>query len=178
MTTTRETADHAELAACPFCGGPHLKHIAVSSEDEPTWQIAWQVFCETCHARGPASIRIGWCETESEASFAWNRRPREAALLSEIAALRGELAQSKREYRDDVGKHIARAAQAKRQRDKLRKALERAADDLRDIGGQSPRPSNSPDPEHENYLRRVLISLAQVGNTRARQALANHGADQ
>lgn len=68
------------------------------------------------------------------------------------------------------------AAEAERQRDELRKALERAADDLRDIGGQSPRPSNSPDPEHENYLRRVLISLAQVGNTRARQALANQGA--
>jgi len=55
--------------------------------------------------------------------------------------------------------------------DRLAKALERAADDLRDIGTQKPQPTNSPDPEHENYLRRVLISLGQVGNARARAAL-------
>lgn len=101
--TTRETADHAELAGCPFCGGPHLKHIAVSSEDEPTWQIAWQVFCETCHARGPASVRIGWCETEPDASFAWNRRPGEAALLSEIASLRDERDHFEAEFRRQCG---------------------------------------------------------------------------
>lgn len=60
---------------------------------------------------------------------------------------------------------------AARERDRLAKGLARAADDLRDIGNQSPRPSSSADPEHENYLRRVLISLAQTGNTRARAAL-------
>ena len=59
--------------------------------------------------------------------------------------------------------------------DRLAKALERAADDLRDIGMQKPQPTNSPDPEHENYLRRVLISLGQVGNTRARAALQQEG---
>ena len=65
------------------------------------------------------------------------------------------------------------ALSAERKRgDRAVKALERAADDMQDIGRQSPKPSNSADPEHENYLRRVLISLAQVGNTRARQALA------
>lgn len=110
------------------------------------------------------------------------------ALLSEIAALRGALAEAERDvssWSRCAGEVVTigeswkeRFVQAERQRDELRKALERAADDLRDIGNQSPRPSNSPDPEHENYLRRVLISLGQVGNTRARQALANQGADQ
>ena len=63
-----------KLKSCPFCGGPHLKTLKVFSEDEPTHQIAWQVFCETCHAHGPAAVRIGWCETEADAQAAWNRR--------------------------------------------------------------------------------------------------------
>lgn len=66
---------------------------------------------------------------------------------------------------------ITRATAAEARADRLAKALERAADDLRDIGTQKPQPTNSPDPEHENYLRRVLISLGQVGNARARAAL-------
>ena len=65
----------------------------------------------------------------------------------------------------------ARIEAAEARADRLAKALERAADDLRDIGTQKPQPTNSPDPEHENYLRRVLISLGQVGNARARAAL-------
>lgn len=64
-----------------------------------------------------------------------------------------------------------RATAAEARADRLAKALKRAADDLRDIGTQKPQPTNSPDPEHENYLRRVLISLGQVGNARARAAL-------
>ncbi|WP_292079823.1 MULTISPECIES: hypothetical protein [Brevundimonas] len=64
-----------------------------------------------------------------------------------------------------------RATAAEARADRLAKALERATDDLRDIGTQKPQPTNSPDPEHENYLRRVLISLGQVGNARARAAL-------
>lgn len=68
-----------ELKPCSFCGGAHLKFMKVFSEDEPTFQIAWKVFCEVCHANGPAAVRIGWCETERDAADAWNRR---AALAS------------------------------------------------------------------------------------------------
>lgn len=64
----------AELKPCPFCKKSELKYIAVFSEDEPIFQIGWQVFCEVCHARGPASTRIGWCETTDAARDAWNRR--------------------------------------------------------------------------------------------------------
>lgn len=58
----------------------------------------------------------------------------------------------------------------------LRKGLERAADDLQDIGTQSPAKSGRGTITHENYLRRTLISLAQLANTRARTTLK--GADQ
>ena len=64
-----------------------------------------------------------------------------------------------------------RATAAEARADRLAKALERAADDLQDMGAQKPQPTNSPDPEHENYLRRTLIALGQVGNARARAAL-------
>ncbi|WP_295228021.1 hypothetical protein [uncultured Brevundimonas sp.] len=84
-----------------------------------------------------------------------------------IVELEAELSQANA----NGASHWSRATAAESRADRLAKALERAADDLRDIGTQKPQPTNSSDPEHENYLRRVLISLGQVGNTRARAAL-------
>lgn len=75
--TTRETADHAELAACPFCGS------TATIERFGNTRVSTQYQCDDCG-----------CFLETGEEFhhgrAWNRRPREEALLSEIAALRGE----------------------------------------------------------------------------------------
>lgn len=133
MNTTRETADHAELAI-----------------------VAWA-------ERGPESrelcdVQLFDALTDEEREAGWISEPLVTAayaetLLSEIAALRGELSQSKREYRDDVGKHIARAAQAERQRD-----------------------------EAMGLLRESLAPGSFEGetkiNARIRAFLANQGADQ
>ena len=90
-----------------------------------------------------------------------------AELEERIAYLRGSRDGHAAHAHSEFEARVAAEARA----DRLAKALERAADDLRDIGTQKPQPTNSPDPEHENYLRRVLISLGQVGNARARAAL-------
>ena len=94
------------------------------------------------------------------------------ALLSEIAALRGELAQSKREYRDDVGKHIARATQAKRQRDEARDTI---ASTVAKADWMQGRLSGE-----RASIDRETIELV-VSECRAYchlQAIANQGADQ
>ncbi|QBX38638.1 hypothetical protein E4M02_10985 [Brevundimonas sp. S30B] len=89
-----------------------------------------------------------------------------AAAALDAAARDGEIYQQQADY------EFAKRKAAEAQVAALREALERAANDLRDIGAQSPMPSNSADPKHENYLRGTLISLGQVGHARARQALS------
>ena len=104
--TTRETADHAELAACPFCGGAaEIVHI-----EEGENQGGSCVCCTACQASG--NLEFGRKENFTSN---WNRRRREAALLSEIAALRGERNEAHQKYVDANEARI----DAERQRDEL-----------------------------------------------------------
>lgn len=79
MTTTRETADHAELAGCPFCAGKAVLRDGMGE---------FWVCCDDCGASGYMRSR------QDRAVRDWNARPNEAALLSEIAALRDEMERS------------------------------------------------------------------------------------
>lgn len=139
--TTRETADHAELAACPFCGGEAKSETLGHGKSARTGVKCADVDC-------PGSMRLVGPDEDGVAF--WNRRPREAALLSEIAALRGErqniVSHATMGATDGEGLTVnavsveitrlrnamhasyhARATQAERQRDELRKATETAA---------------------------------------------------
>ena len=110
--TTRETADHAELAACPFCGGDPFD----------CGFRRWE--CGLCGAKGPAGRK-------NDATSGWNSRAGEAALLSEIAALRGDLTVS-RDDLDQLQAHFRQrdreATQAERQRDEAVGLLRELAD--------------------------------------------------
>lgn len=134
------TADHAELAACPFCGPGESIVEPWFDEVVNRWRVGCgRCGCSTGHAPREEN------DSKHRAVEAWNRRaPDQANLLSEIAALRasdartGELlAESNlRESRATV-----RATQAERQRDELRKALELAAkrfETLRDLTDHVP----------------------------------------
>lgn len=100
MTTREKTSDHAELAACPFCGG------TATIERFGNTRVSTQYQCDDCSC---------FLETGEEFHHGreWNRRPREAALLSEMAALRERL-ETARIAREAHNRQIA---QAERQRD-------------------------------------------------------------
>lgn len=181
--TTRETADHAELARLAEAAKT-VRRDANGRLDGDDAVRMWVAFHD---ALSPATV---------------------LALLSEIAALRGErerlrnvASKSNEEvcqslgkalgypwFKDDqanfpgsteehgvcVGDHVAESiadeaarclTQAERQRDELRKALEFYAQPIWSIRGEFPEPS-----PHSEYR-------PDCGDT-ARQALDNQGADQ
>lgn len=115
------TTDHAELAACPFCGG------AASIERFGNTRVSTQYLCDDCG-----------CFLETGEEFhhgrAWNRRPREDALLAEIAALRGERdgycpdGAELPTWPEVAGYWKDRATQAERQRDEAVGLLRDAVD--------------------------------------------------
>jgi hypothetical protein len=105
--TTRETADHAEL-----------KRLAEAAK--ALWlDEGWFDY---------RTLSLGFELDSEDAAFIAAANPaRVLALLSEIAALRGEVA-ALDEMRGVVRVVTARATQAERQRGELRKALEPFAD--------------------------------------------------
>ena len=167
--TPRETADHAELAACPFCGGTAKSETLGHGKSARTGVKCADVDC-------PGSMRLVGADEDGVAF--WNRRPCEAALLSEIAALRGALAEAERDassWSRCAGEVVTigeswkeRFVQAERQRDELRKALET-------ISGPPEEPWERDHMLPPRYLPRW--SAPQCRDI-ARQALANQGADQ
>lgn len=94
--TTRETADHAELARMAEAAAPYWHAANLACGGNP---IAVDLVAPFVGAMSPTVC---------------------SSLLSEIAALRGEVASL--EIRRDFFKH--NMTQAERQRDELRKALE------------------------------------------------------
>lgn len=114
--------DHAELAACPFCGltdsidnATQEAGVSVRPFRSPAGGTACRVEC-ACGASGP-SKREGWAATE-----VWNRRSPQSILLAEIAALRGEPEadmQAMAEAGQNLQSQRIAIAQAKRQRDAL-----------------------------------------------------------
>lgn len=130
--TTRETADHAELA-----------RLAEAATAGP-WETSPEAFSPrsfvipTHHASDDPAV--GSVLSRQDAAFIAAANPATVlALLSEIAALR------------DYGRDVAKEAlEYRRQRDELRKALERIADDV----------------------------IPEIAPSIASQALANQGADQ
>ena len=154
--TTRETADHAELA-----------RLAEAATKGP-WKACGTIYEHmNCEVRGGAkgegqAIAQVWDGPNAfrDGQFIAAANPAIVlALLSEIAALRGErsfLVEQKEGAEDAIFNAIARATQAERQRDELRKALERIA--TVDMGG--------------GFLG--AMACRQV----ASEALANQGADQ
>ncbi|MNX88859.1 hypothetical protein D3C86_1208480 [compost metagenome] len=141
--TTRETADHAELARL-------RQHIA-NLKLRPGHHVQF----------GTPSV--------SQISNYWNRDLAAdlEALLSEIAALRGERDTWKALAENGAGgiiAHIDRATQAERQRDELRKAIP-------DLSSVIAWLDNGCEPKH------AVTELA-IYKARIDQALANQGVDQ
>lgn len=136
------SGDHAELAACPFCDGKATLHDGMGE---------FWVRCDDCDASG--SMR----SMADRAVRDWNDRTPQAALLSEIAALRGDLTETRVAADLLVSSVRADLRQAERQRDELRRALET-------IGEMAPATCET--------------SLAHDMAQHANQALANQGADQ
>jgi len=167
MTTTRETADHAELAACPFCGG------TATIERFGNTRVSTQYHCDDCGC---------FLETGEEFHHGreWNRRPREAALLSEIAALRGERdhnwpAVERLDLETRLAEQAGRATQAERQRDELRKALEPFAALADKFGCWSVVEVCAPEPGNTSpVIQPVPLSAFET----AAALIANQGADQ
>jgi len=146
--TTRETADHAELA-----------RLAEAATAGP-WETYPEAFSPrsfvipTHHASDDPAV--GSVLSRQDAAFIAAANPATVlALLSEIAALRGALAAAQNADAENDAHLRDRATQAERQRDELRKALERIA--------------HTPDGEDG-------LSLTECVNI-ARQALASQGAD-
>ena len=161
MTTTRETADHigeakekvtanhAELAACPFCGGDPFD----------CGFRRWE--CGLCGAKGPAGRK-------NDATSGWNSRVGEAALLSEIAALRGQ-------YELDgftLQASVDRATQAERQRDEARDTIASTVAKADWMQGRLSGERSSIDRENIELVVSECRAYCHL------QALANQGADQ
>ena len=162
MTTREKTADHAVLARLR----QHIENLKL----RPGYHVQFGT---------PSVSQIGnYWNMDLAADI--------EAILSEIAALKGEVEKTERDYselRDSYDAVVAklgverthgtaeakRATQAERQRDELRKALEPFA--AQRINGEQnsseivPNGYSSAEKWRENVLR-------------ARQALANQGADQ
>lgn len=145
--TTREKADHAELAA-----NAHIRNLRLAASRD---------FAVSGYSDGlivEQDMR-GMLLAAAEAFD---------AILSEIAALRGDLEASRKEadrlaYGCDDARLAAveiRATQAERQRDELRKAL---GDVLHIFPSQKPRASDESEPQAIRTARALL---------------ANQGADQ
>lgn len=144
--TTRETADHAELAA-----NAHIRNLRLAASRD---------FAVSGYSDGlivEQDMR-GMLLAAAEAFD---------ALLSEIAALRGErsfLVEQKEGAEDAIFNAIARATQAERQRDELRKAMP-------DISSVIAWLDNGCEPKH-------AVTELSIYKARIDQALASQGADQ
>lgn len=171
MTTTRETADHAELARLSEAAtqgpwkacGTIYEHMncEVRGGEKGEGQAIAQVW------DGPNAFRDG--------QFIAAANPATVlALLSEIAALRGEverLARINADHCSAVNTYVIsnarlddRATQAERQRDELRKAMP-------DLSSVIAWLNNGCEPKH-------AVTELTIYKTRIDQALANQGADQ
>lgn len=179
--TTRETADHAELVRLAEAATPgpwyrgHNENGCAQGEMS-VWPDAKMIgaIIAQCGHQAPWA---GWFEQPAkDAAFIAAANPATVlALLSEIAALRGErdglknrvscLERLGGEQSTRVMEQATRAKDAERQRDELRKALEWYGEQAR--------------------LARLIHregdagrhALADDGGKRARQAIANQGAD-
>lgn len=156
MTTTRETADHAELARMAEAAAPYWHAANLACGGNP---IAVDLVAPFVGAMSPTVC---------------------SSLLSEIAALRGEVASL--EIRRDFFKH--NMTQAERQRDDLRKALEdhdQTAAECRIDGVRPQRDTTAPcelcgATQRESCGRKGSAAYAFIST--ARTLIANQGADQ
>lgn len=148
--TTRETTDHAELARLAEAAAPYWRAANLACGGNP---IAVDLVAPFVGAMSPAVC---------------------SALLSEIAALRGDLTVS-RDDLDQLQAHFRQrdreATQAERQRDELRKALEPFGEAAESLDDETR--------DHDHIWEQPAAMSIDAGHLRtARALLANQGADQ
>lgn len=187
--TTRETADHTELARLAEAASPGPWAADTTSA----------IKCASVRRTSGARTRTGYAailrmkttltstrapQALADAAFIAAANPATVlGLLSEIAALKGErddlerhrdrLAITCQRRLDDWRDAQAKTTQVERQRDELRKALEPFA-----VAAANFDENDTCDAEPDDYVFTDFNCLS-VGHLRsARRALANQGADQ